>query len=119
MTALKACAALRDAGWSVAVHNDYRLSGKPMTFWLWTHSDGRWIKGEGANDDEALSACLQSLAAWNSRAPGVSVTREQIIAVVEPYLVSFGPSVANANARFMADAILARIGGAPAVNKLD
>ena len=45
---------LRQAGWRVAVHNDYRLDGKDMTFWLMTHPDGRYLKGEGACDLEAL-----------------------------------------------------------------
>jgi Lar family restriction alleviation protein len=49
--------ALRAAGWSVAVHNDYRLNGEAHTFWLWTHPDGRWVKGEGRNDEEALAEC--------------------------------------------------------------
>ena len=47
-------AKLREAGWSVAVHNDYRLGGVAHTFWLFTHADGRWAKGEGATDFEAL-----------------------------------------------------------------
>lgn len=51
---------LRDDGWMVAVHNDYRLNGKTMTFWLFTHTDGRWIKGEGATDSEALAQALAS-----------------------------------------------------------
>lgn len=46
---------LRAAGWSVAVHNDYRLNGEPHTFWLFTHPNGRWIKGEGRTDDEAIT----------------------------------------------------------------
>jgi hypothetical protein len=50
-------ARLRSAGWTVAVHNDYRLNGKPFTFWLFTHEkSGRFAKGEGATDDEALAA---------------------------------------------------------------
>ena len=53
--------ALRDRGWMVAVHNDYRLSGKLMTFWLFTHPSGRWIKGEGETDAEALLQCLYQL----------------------------------------------------------
>ena len=56
--------ALRAAGWSVAVHNDYRLNGEAHTFWLWTHPDGRWVKGEGRTDEDALSQCvaLENLA---------------------------------------------------------
>jgi len=47
-------ARLRANGWTVAVHNDYRLGGAPMTFWLFTHSSGVWTKGEGSTDREAL-----------------------------------------------------------------
>lgn len=54
---LRALGELREAGWVVAVHNDYRLNGKPHTFWLFTHEDGRWIKGEGDRDGVALEAC--------------------------------------------------------------
>lgn len=53
-TALSGVDQLRANGWTVAVHNDYRLNGKPYTFWLWTHPDGRYVKGEGLTDDEAL-----------------------------------------------------------------
>lgn len=44
---------LRASGWSVAVHNDYRINGEPMTFWLFT-KDGKAIKGEGPSDEAAL-----------------------------------------------------------------
>lgn len=49
-----ALAALRQKGWRVAVHNDYRLNDVEMTFWLMTHADGRYLKGEGKSDLEAL-----------------------------------------------------------------
>ena len=42
--------ALRAGRWTVAVHNDFRLNDEPYTFWLFTHPDGRWIKGEGTSD---------------------------------------------------------------------
>lgn len=45
---------LRKAGWRVAVHNDYKLDGQDMTFWLMTHPSGIYLKGEGATDMEAL-----------------------------------------------------------------
>jgi hypothetical protein len=48
-------AKLRGDGWSVAVHNDYRLNGQPHTFWLFTHANGRWIKGEGKTDADAVT----------------------------------------------------------------
>lgn len=52
---------LRGAGWSVAVHNDYRLNGKRMTFWLMTQPNGRWLKGEGETDEEALSQIVDQV----------------------------------------------------------
>lgn len=45
---------IRARGWVVAVHNDYQLNGEPHTFWLFTNPDGRWLKGEGRTDEEAL-----------------------------------------------------------------
>lgn len=53
--------ALRADGWSVAVHNDYRLNGEAHTFWLFT-KDGRAVKGEGRTDAEALDAVRAALA---------------------------------------------------------
>jgi hypothetical protein len=55
---MKNLARLRSLGWSVAVHNDYKINGLPMTFWLLTHPSGRWVKGEAASDEEALEECL-------------------------------------------------------------
>lgn len=46
---------MRAAGWSVAVHNDYRQGGESFTFWLFTHPSGRWAKGEGRTDDDAVA----------------------------------------------------------------
>lgn len=54
---------LREAGWSVAVHNDYSQDGRKYTFWLFTHHDGRWIKGEGRTDAEALRQIRAVLSA--------------------------------------------------------
>lgn len=51
-------ARLRGAGWMVAVHNDYMQGGQAYTFWLLTRADGRWIKGEGRTDSEALVNCV-------------------------------------------------------------
>lgn len=51
---------LRLSGWMVAVHNDYRLNGELHTFWLLTHPNGRWIKGEGKTDEEAIQAAALS-----------------------------------------------------------
>jgi len=52
-------AKLRECGWSVAVHNDYRLKGESYTFWLLTHPEGIWAKGEGATDKEALEEAFE------------------------------------------------------------
>lgn len=53
-----ALSALRAEGWSVAVHNDYRINGESHTFWLFTHDNGRWVKGEARTDREALDIAL-------------------------------------------------------------
>lgn len=55
---------LRNAGLSVAVHNDYFQHGIQQTFWLMTFShDGNVfaLKGDGASDSMALD---QIRAAW-------------------------------------------------------
>jgi hypothetical protein len=44
----------------VAVHNDYRQGGQTMTFWLFTHATGYFVKGEGKTDDLALASCVKS-----------------------------------------------------------
>lgn len=53
--------AIRDAGWAVAVHNDYRINNTPHTFWLFTHPSGQWVKGEGRTDAEALAEAAESI----------------------------------------------------------
>ena len=63
MTNHEAAKAMRETGWSVAIHNDYRLNGERMTFWLWTHPNGRWVKGEGETDEVALGECLRAIPA--------------------------------------------------------
>jgi hypothetical protein len=45
---------LRANEWMVAVHNDYRQNGNLLTFWLFTHPSGRFIKGEGLSDADAV-----------------------------------------------------------------
>lgn len=47
-------ARLRAVGWAVAAHNDYWQADGFHTFWLFTHPSGRWVKGEGVSDAEAL-----------------------------------------------------------------
>lgn len=52
---------MRDAGWLVAVHNDYRLAGVLMTFWVFTNvQTGKFVKGEAASDSQALDLCLEA-----------------------------------------------------------
>ncbi len=53
---------IREQGWAVAVHNDYRLNGEAHTFWLFTKGD-RAIKGEGRTDADALNAVRRAIAA--------------------------------------------------------
>lgn len=56
--------ALRSGGWTVAVHNDYRLDGETFTFWLFTHGDlGVFIKGEGRTDEEAVRKAIAYMPA--------------------------------------------------------
>lgn len=58
---------LRARGWTVAVHNDYMLDGVAMTFWLLTHAgNGRFVKGEGLTDVEALDQCRSKVGSWEA-----------------------------------------------------
>lgn len=57
---------LRERGWAVAVHNDYVIgrgkTARKMTFWLFTNpTTGRFVKGEGGTDAEALEAAWQAI----------------------------------------------------------
>ena len=57
---------LRAAGWTVAVHNDYRQAGVGlMTFWLFTNPDGRYVKSEGRSDDEVLRSIKYKIDAMD------------------------------------------------------
>ncbi len=51
---------LRLRGWLVAIHNNYRQSGYSgvLSFWLFTHEDGRYLKAEGSNDVSCLGSIL-------------------------------------------------------------
>ena len=53
--------ALREDGWTVAVHNDYRQNGKAKTFWLMVKGETA-LKGEGDTDDEALGQIARRVA---------------------------------------------------------
>lgn len=59
MTAEEILEDLRANGWMVAVHNDYRLDGSLMTFWLFTHECGAFLKSEGETDLVALQTILR------------------------------------------------------------
>ena len=51
---------LREQGWFVAVHNDYRQGGRHHTFWLFTdQGTGRFVKGEGETDEAAVAAAIK------------------------------------------------------------
>ena len=52
---------IRNLGWAVAIHNDYRILMRPHTFWLFT-KDGRAVKGEGRTDTIALNEVRAQLA---------------------------------------------------------
>lgn len=61
---------IRDLGWSVAVHNDYKLGDKQHTFWLFTNGTGAYVKGEAMQvdgemsmDEKALAMCLNQIRA--------------------------------------------------------
>lgn len=51
---------LRKLGWSVAVHNDYKLNGENYTFWLMTKNNIA-LKGEGKTDEEALNKIREQI----------------------------------------------------------
>lgn len=54
---------IRAQGWMVAVHNDYKLNGVDHTFWLFTNREGKYVKGEGFTDEEALDKVREQLKA--------------------------------------------------------
>lgn len=57
---------LRAKGWSVGVHNDYRLNGAAHTFWLFTKGDYQ-VKGEGLTDADALNQVRQAVESLEKR----------------------------------------------------
>jgi oligoribonuclease len=52
---------IREKGWSVAVHNDYKQDGKNHTFWLFTKGIYH-VKGEGETDAQALEIVRKAIA---------------------------------------------------------
>jgi len=58
---------LREAGWAVACHNDYKLHKQNWTFWLFTKGNYA-VKGEGITDLDALEeveCCIDILKLGN------------------------------------------------------
>lgn len=68
---------LRAMGWSVAVHNDYKLNGASFTFWLFTKGETA-VKGEGRTDAEALN-----------------VVRKRVLDMAAPYAERPAPTTAG------------------------
>lgn len=55
---------LRKLGWFVGIHNDYAVKGVPFTYWSLNHpASGRFLKGEGRTDAEALDQIREQLRA--------------------------------------------------------
>jgi hypothetical protein len=68
---------IRARGWTVAVHNDYQQGGTPHTFWLFT-KDGRYLKGEGRTDHEALNQVREQLDATTNHTPEKTQTEASL-----------------------------------------
>jgi hypothetical protein len=62
---------MRRCGWRVGVHNDYRVNGHFMTFWLMVHPNGAYVKGEAATDLAALRICETAAFALSACHNGV------------------------------------------------
>jgi hypothetical protein len=104
---------LRTQGWSVAVHNDYRLDGLAMTFWLFTHPDGRWVKGEGLLDADALTNCARD-ALSSAPAPGEDGREGWLKEIIEAWAqrrLRFIPSLDSTDD--LARAIIAKLSREP------
>lgn len=67
---------IRAQGWTVAVHNDYRLNGIAHTFWLFT-KDSWAVKGEGRTDTEALNAVRQKIKELETRMVEIPPDRQR------------------------------------------
>ena len=59
---------IRSSGWSVAVHNDYRLNGLSYTFWLFTKGPLA-VKAEGRSDHEALTLVHEQVVQLSTDRP--------------------------------------------------
>lgn len=55
---------IRRMGWVVGAHNDYFVDSKSGTirsYWMFTHSDGYFVEGDGEHDFQALQECLEKI----------------------------------------------------------
>jgi hypothetical protein len=78
---IMALSEMRAKGWTVAVHNDYRLNGQPMTFWLFTHeASERFVKGEGPTDWAAVKQALAAARRLLDAPPGVGERMREAMA---------------------------------------
>lgn len=68
---------LRARGWTVAVHNDYRIHGEACTFWLLTHPNGRYVIGEASTDELALTRCRDLIDRYSYEKPPTDVNRSR------------------------------------------
>jgi hypothetical protein len=66
-TALIQLDSIRKKGWVVAIHNDYKVNGMPYTFWLFTKDPNLAVKGEGINDNVALSIVMTEINKLESK----------------------------------------------------
>lgn len=62
--------------WTIAVHNDYRQAGVSYTFYLFTHPDGFWVKGEGKTDEEALAEAFNMVGEQEKKRDSVTSKEE-------------------------------------------
>ncbi len=77
---------LRQKGWVVAVHNDYKQNGTLKTFWLFTKGN-RCAKGEGT-DVEAFTQILKEVEEQERDEAFIKSLGERVLkleAALEPF----------------------------------
>lgn len=92
---------IRAEGWTVAVHNDYKLNGVQHTFWLFTKGD-KALKGEGMTDAEALNHVRAALDLKPEEPVGREITRDELAET----LIDVGLFGFRTTAEYAADALL-------------